>query len=94
MAAFVRNADTDIRPIWNCISTEGIIYVDELPEFFRANGNPRFAERPSRWIVEGLNRVPRPDVIETVAGDQLREFLMHSDLHLTLGKKDGSVAKL
>ena len=87
VAAFVRNADTDIRPVWNWNSTEGIIYVDELPQFFQANGNPRFAARPSRWIVEGLNRIPRPDVIETVAGDQLRGFLMHSDLALDVGEE-------
>ena len=87
VAAFVRNADTDIRPVWNWNSTEGIIYVDELPQFFQANGNPRFAARPSRWIVEGLNRVPRPDVIETVAGNQLRGFLMHSDLALDVGEE-------
>src|SRR5215469_5475684 len=75
VAAFVRNSDTDIAPIRNF--KEGLIYVDELPQFFQSNGNPRFAERPSRWILEGLNRVPRPDVIETVAGDQLRGFLIH-----------------
>ena len=82
-AAFVRNGDTDISPIWNF--AEGLIYVDDLPQFFQAKGNPRFAARPSRWIVEGLDRVPRPDVIETVAGDQLRGFLMHPDLALDVG---------
>jgi hypothetical protein len=85
VAAFVRNADTNISRIWNF--GEGIIYVDDLPQFFQAKGNPRFAARPSRWIVEGLDRVPRPDVIETVAGDQLRGFVMHPDLALDVGEE-------
>lgn len=79
VAAFVRNGDTDISPIWNF--SEGIIYVDELPAFFHSKRNPKYAANPSKWVLNGMQWVPRPDVIVTLAGDELRGFLTHS--HLT-----------
>lgn len=36
----------------------GYIPVSELEAFIRANGNERFADRKSRWIVEGLGGLP------------------------------------
>jgi hypothetical protein len=83
-AAFVRNGDTDISAIWN--PAAGILYVDELPAFIEANANRRFAARPSRWIIDGLQRVPRPDVIVTLAGDPLRGFLTHTHLALKIAE--------
>jgi hypothetical protein len=85
VAAFVRNGDTDIGPIWN--GDEGIVYVDELPSFFQAKYNPKFAERPSRWIIDGLEKVPRPDVMVTTADDVLRGFFIHT--HLAFNRSDG-----
>jgi Nuclease-related domain len=78
VAAFVRNKDTDISSIRS--DAEGIIYVDELPALFQANCNPKFAARPSRWVIEGLEKVPRPDVMVTMAGDVLRGFFAHTHL--------------
>ena len=90
VAAFVRNADTDISRIWN--GAEGIIYVDELPSFFQAKRNPRFAERPSPWVIEGLEAVPRPDVLVTVSGDELRGFF--PDTHLVFKVSSGEPVKV
>lgn len=84
VAAFVRNGDTDISQIWN--SSEGIIYVDELPAFFHSKRNPRYAEKPAPWVLNGMQWVPRPDVIVTLSGDKFRGFLTHS--HLTFKAKD------
>jgi hypothetical protein len=83
VAAFVRNAQTDISSIWN--AAEGIIYVDQLPDFFQLKSNPKFAERPSQWIIDGLEKVPRPDVILTVPGDVLRGFFVHTHLVFSTG---------
>jgi len=85
VAAFVRNGDTDISPIWN--SSEGIIYVDELPAFFHSKRHPKYTEKPSTWVLNGMQWVPRPDVIVTLAGDELRGFLTHT--HLTFKVQDG-----
>ena len=60
--------------------------MDELQAFIEANANRRFAARPSRWIIDGLQRVPRPDVIVTVAGDPLRGFLTHTHLALKIAE--------
>lgn len=78
VAAFVRNQDTDISRIWN--PKHGIIYVDELPQFLCANGNPRFAAKPSRWLLDGLEKVPRADVMVTASGDIFRGFLIENHL--------------
>jgi hypothetical protein len=86
VAAFVRNGDTDIAAIWN--GDSGIVHVDELPSFFRSKSNPKFAERPTQWIINGLEKVPRPDVMVTTAGDVLRGFFVHT--HLAFSRIDGT----
>lgn len=54
VGAFTRNADiTAIRSV-----DDGLVYMDELPAFFRIRRNERLANRPSAWIVEGLEAHP------------------------------------
>lgn len=75
VGAFTRNADiTAIRSV-----DDGLV-VDELPAFFQIRRNERFANRPSAWIVEGLEALPRLDVVRTKGGHLFRGFLEHSSL--------------
>lgn len=47
---------------------KGLIYVDELPAYFALHKNQRFANRASRWLVQGLAQLPRLDVIHDSQG--------------------------
>ncbi len=54
---------------------ERLVYVDELPTFFLSRRNERFADRPSGWIMNGLESLPRLDVVRTKTGHLFRGFL-------------------
>ena len=62
--------DGDITAIHSL--DEGLVYVDELPTFFLLRRNERFADRPSGWIVNGLESLPRLDGVRTEAGHLFR----------------------
>jgi hypothetical protein len=85
VVAFVRNDDTDISSIWNL--SEGMLYVDEISTFFYEKRNPKFLSRPSQWVLNGLQKVPRPDILITATGDVLHGFISHS--HLSFKENNG-----
>jgi dipeptidyl aminopeptidase/acylaminoacyl peptidase len=51
-----------------------LVYIDDLPELFTKRRNDRFADRPSSWIVQGLEALPRLDVVRTREGQLFRGF--------------------
>jgi hypothetical protein len=59
---------------------EGMISTDEIPAFLACHANPRFAGRPSRWIVDGLRRVPTWDRVLTTGGDWINGVLLDAEL--------------
>ncbi len=59
VGAFTRAAD--IAPIYDRV--QGLIYVDELPAYFAAHQDPRFGQRPSAWVRQGLAQLPSLDAV-------------------------------
>ena len=71
VGAFTR--DGDISAIHSL--EQGLVYVDELPAFFALQRNEHFAHRPSAWVVNGLESLPRLDVVRTKVGHLFHGFL-------------------
>jgi Nuclease-related domain len=88
VAAFVESAD--IRTIHNLDT--GIIYVQELPDFFQNHTNLDFTRNPSRWIAEGIQQIPTSDLIVTTGEHPFKGFL--TDHLLTFKKRDGTIERL
>lgn len=76
VGAFTRNGDISAIHSFE----DGLVYVDELPALFSMRRNERFANRPSEWIVTGLEALPRLDVVRTAEGHHFRGFLQGSHL--------------
>ncbi len=82
IVAFIHNAKTDITPIYNF--EQGIIYAEQLPQFFRFKANAR---RPSSWVTDLIDRtIPRWDWVttaqnETVGGILTTQQLTFKDFH-------------
>jgi hypothetical protein len=67
---------------------EGIVLLEDLPELVRWRRNERFARRPSRWIVDGLNSLPTWDRLITRTGDVFQGELLDSTLGITTFQGD------
>ncbi len=76
VGAFTRNGDISAIHSFD----EGLVYVDQLPVLFSMRRKERFADRPSGWIVSGLEMLPRLDVVRTAEGHLFRGFLQGSHL--------------
>ena len=76
VGAFTRNADISAIHSFD----DGLNHVDELPALFPMRRKERFANKPSGWIVAGLEALPRLDVVRTAEGHHFRGFLQGSHL--------------
>ena len=74
--AFTRAAD--LTPIYD--RAQGLIYIDELPAYFAAQQDPRFAQRPSAWVRHGLEQLPSLDVVVDSRGQTHRGLLVGTGL--------------
>ena len=76
VGAFTRAAD--LTPIYD--GAQGLIYIDELPAYFAAQQDPRFAQRPSAWVRHGLEQLPSLDVVVDSRGQTHRGLLAGTGL--------------
>jgi hypothetical protein len=85
VVAFVEEAD--IQAIHSFEA--GMIYVRELPTFLQRHAHPEFAHRPSRWVAEGIQRIPTSDLLLTTDDHPFKGFI--TDQLLSFIKRDGNV---
>lgn len=58
----------------------GMIYVSEMPAFFEHHINPKFAQRPSKWIIEVMHKIPTWDVVQTTGNEWMNGILADREL--------------
>ncbi|WP_165423062.1 nuclease-related domain-containing protein [Ktedonosporobacter rubrisoli] len=81
----------DIRAIYNF--QEGMIQIEQLPDFFLQHRNERFAAQPSPWIAETiLNKIPNWDRVLTTNGEWINGILVEP--YLTFRGVDGRLYSL
>jgi len=88
VVAFVEEADISAIHSFDT----GMIYVRELPAFFQRCAHPTFARNPSRWVAEGIQKLPTSDLVVTTNGDPFKGFI--TDQMLIFKRKDGGVEQL
>ena len=71
------DAETDILAIHSM--DQGLVYVSEIPGFIKCHRNERFANSPSRWIVDGLRQLPTWDRIQTRENEWLHGIILDDD---------------
>lgn len=71
----------------------GMIYIDELPQFFEYYKDHKFAQQPSRWVIDTiLNKIPTWDWVVTTRGELMGGELAND--HLTFQGADGKLRNL
>jgi hypothetical protein len=51
---------------------KGVMRAEELPAFFRSKVHPKFGDRTTQWIIDGIQRVPTHDLVMTTDGQAFR----------------------
>jgi hypothetical protein len=79
VVAFDRIQDTNISAIRSF--QKGIIYAEDLPQFFAWHRHPQFAQRPSKWITHTIQHsIPSWDWIITTRNEMVGGILTKRQL--------------